>query len=257
MAASCEECYTSSEFIKPDYQNGCYVCTNCGNVTSTLLLDERPTYITTTATMHHEDEHKADGLFYNLCGFLLLPDTCANMAQDIFDSLKPVYKVRTNVLQAASFCIAVSSFMPSCKTLEKTFICDFFGVQKTDKLCSFITTASDCLQIHKKTSRTKTSDQLTRFIKSLKLKTNTQDIMAEVSKIEERLKLRPEFVGKKPSKFGAVITFHVLTCHFKLHKMDKQNYCDYFDISITTLNKYLKQIHKYEVQPLKICRSRS
>lgn len=231
---ACSECQAPSSYFKEDFSDGSYVCTRCGFVISDMLIDNRPVHdesrIVTGSSYDNIDFNDAFTYFHGMCGHLSISEDIAHKAFNIFEKLQTHIRVRDNrqILYALAF------YMATLPRFNHQTICTLFSVFDIDKF-------RNLLKLANKSMPGSMSKNQSRFKKYIMVPGQTQNIIDKIIILEEKVRTLTEFASKKPTKLDAVIAFYVMayTMNFKL---DKQKYCEKFEISITTLNKHIKTI---------------
>ena len=237
----CSDCRSSD--IKEDINDGSYVCTRCGLVTDSYMLDDRPLMRAGGDTLDMSSfSFEKEFLFYNICEKLCLPQYVAEKAVNLYNDHTNKLSIRaTNrvALKAVSFYLACSEF--SFMTYNQATIAFVFDVSM-QSFSAILKTLTQQEKPNRQTCTIPPSYVRLRSIVSVICGNNSKEmnrvIVKKAHEYEEKMKRMAAFVNKKPSKMDVVIVYHV-SLKMKSSPKSAEFICKTFDVSLPTFKKNL------------------
>ena len=238
MSQQCHDCKSFS--IKEDFNDGSYVCTTCGLVADTLLLDERPIM----HNDHLEDfREESEHMFISICQSIFLPEYIAELSIEIFLKNKGSIRGSTMCLKAVSLYLACEQY--GIQDFTYVFITRLFNVTTT----SFLS----LLKFIKPNIKKIQTPMINKYknIINIMFKDCSREQKVTIAKKSDalymQLKNHPKFVNKKPSKLDVIIVYFIGTQIEQVRVFNPSIISLKFDVSTTTLKKTCQLIKTAKV----------
>lgn len=233
---TCRGCKSSK--LIDDIADGSVVCTSCGLVASSFLIDDRPIFdncrnIHSGEVPWYKRSTDRDPELVSLLDKMDIEcEGLEAFATKIIKDWKEIneYKGHMAPLRAYAIYQACRSF--KLMTLDKIKICLICDVDQR-QLQQFQTTGTHVVD-------TSINDRIKQLASCFIIDPKTRmTAIRHATAIETRLQTNVKYMSKKPSKMDAVILYHVCSTVLNI-KFKKGDYVRDCDLSSATFNKHLK-----------------
>ena len=255
----CIEC-KNTECIKEDYNDGSYVCIQCGLVQSDCLMKTRP-YLEPVKSQEYDTQQLLQKQYdiYNICSTFKFPEYIAMNTIDLINQNLEHINVRgsnMNYLKAACFLLESS--------LTHAEVACMFRVSSGKLLLMLknIKQKSSTPKTHLNQENTPNKDVykfnriiglILESVKCPEFKNKKNGYIQAANKIASYIFKTSEFVNIKPSKIDIVIMF--IICEKDINKNNNSKLiqdmlCKSFNVAPLTFLKHYKSIQKLLQKPM-------